>query len=124
MSNNRKRKKLKITRAEKAERKSSTDLQTGLREGTIIPVDRTKIFSHSVLPTIPDYFRDRPFKCKDCDKDDLWTAKEQKRWYEELGGEIESVAIRCRPCRQKEKLRKEQARREHLDGLKKQNPKT
>src|SRR6267154_6713005 len=51
-----------------------------------------------------------------CERD-LWTAKQQKRWYEEQCGEIEAVAIRCRACRRKEKSRRELARNVHLDGL-------
>ncbi len=93
------------------------ELLAGLKNGTIIAVDRSKVFSRSVLPTIPDYYRDSLFTCKDCGAQELWTAKQQQRWYEEQGGEIEAIAIRCRACRRKEQLRKEAARKIHLDGL-------
>src|SRR2546423_11509169 len=112
-----KRMKLKTIRAEKRATQERLNLLAGIKAGTIVPVDRLKVFSRSVLPKIPDYYRDTWFTCKDCGERDLWTAKQQKRWYEEQGGEIEAVAIRCRACRRKEKSRRELARRVHLDGL-------
>ena len=119
MSNKRKRQQLKQNRLDKADQEVAQALEAGLAAGTIIRVDRSKVSSRSVLPTIPEYYRDQWFTCKDCGDDDLWTAKQQRKWYEEQGGEIEAIAIRCRPCRQKEKLRKAEARRVHLEGLEK-----
>ena len=122
-SNKQKRQKLKLTRAEKKAELARIELLVGLKKGTIIAVDRSKVFSRSVLPKIPDYYRDTWFTCKDCGEQDLWTAKQQKRWYEEQGGEIEAIAIRCRACRRKEKLRRETARKIHFEGMaRKRNP--
>ena len=117
MSNKRKRQLLKQHRADRVEDEAAKNLRAGLKDGTIIRVDKSKVFSHSVLPTIPDHYRDTWFTCRDCGEEDLWTAKQQQRWYEEQGGEIESIAIRCRACRKKEKARKEEARRVHFEGL-------
>jgi len=108
---------IKQRRESKKERKKRAEFELGLKRGTIIPVDKAKIISRSVLPEIPDYYEDRWFTCKDCGERDLWAAKQQKRWYEEQGGEIEAIAIRCRSCRRKEKARKEAGRKIHLDGL-------
>jgi len=126
MSNKRKRQQLKQHRADKLELETAKVLEAGQKDGTIIKVDKSKVFSRSVLPTIPNYYRDRWFTCKDCGENDLWTAKQQKKWYEDQGGEIESIAVRCRPCRKKEKSRIEEARRIHLEGLEKrsQSPQT
>jgi hypothetical protein len=88
-----------------------------LRKGTIVAVDRSKIISRSAIPSIPDYYRDTWFTCKDCGKRELWTAKQQQRWHEEQGGEIEAIAVRCRACRRKLKLRREAARKIHLEGI-------
>jgi hypothetical protein len=116
-SSKQKRQKLKLTRAKRKAALAQAGLRAGLNQGTIIAVDKTKIFSRSVLPRIPDYYRDTWFTCKDCGAQDLWTAKQQQRWYEEQHGEIEAIAIRCRACRRKEKLRRESARKIHLQGL-------
>lgn len=116
-SNRHKRQRLKTSRPEKRAEQERLELQAGLRAGTIIPVDRSKVFSRSVVPQIPECYRDRWFTCKDCGEREVWTARQQKRWYEEQGGEIEAIAIRCRACRRKERLRRETARRIHLEGL-------
>jgi predicted RNA-binding Zn-ribbon protein involved in translation (DUF1610 family) len=116
-SSKQKRQKLKLTRAERKAELERVELLTGLRKGTIIAVDRSKIFSRSVLPRIPDYYRDTLFTCKDCGEQELWTARQQQRWYEEQRGEIEAIAIRCRACRRKEKLRRDTARKIHLEGI-------
>lgn len=77
---------------------------------------------------IPDfvqrgYYQDRPFHCKDCGKAELWTAAQQRWWYEEAQGDVWTLAVRCRACRQAERARKAEARRIHREGLAmKQNP--
>jgi len=97
--------------------KERIEHRVGLKRGTIIAVDKSKVCSHSVLPTIPDFYRDTWFTCIDCGEKELWTARQQQRWYEEQGGEIEAIAIRCRTCRRQEKSRQATARRVHLEGL-------
>lgn len=116
-SNKQKRQKLKQTRAERKAEAERVELLAGIKKGTIIAVDRTRVFSRSVLPEIPDYYRDTWFTCRDCGEQEVWTAKQQQRWHEEQGGEIEAIAIRCRACRRKEKLRRETARKIHLEGI-------
>jgi len=116
-SNKQKRRKLKLTRAERKAKLERIDLLAALKKGTVMPVDRSKVFSRSLLPNIPEYYRDTLFTCKDCDEQELWTAKQQQRWYEDQGGEIEAIAIRCRACRRKDKLRRDTARKDHLEGL-------
>ena len=116
-SNKQKRQKLRRTRAERKAKSERVDILAGLENGTMIPVDRSTVFSRSVLPKIPDFYRDTWFTCKDCGQQELWTAWQQQRWYEEQGGEIEAIAVRCRACRHKEKLRRDTARKIHLEGI-------
>jgi hypothetical protein len=63
------------------------------------------------------YYVDQPFKCKGCGKDEIWTATQQKWWYEVAKGYVYSTAMLCRPCRRKEQARRNEARRVHLEGL-------
>jgi hypothetical protein len=63
------------------------------------------------------YYVDRPFVCKDCGKSEVWTATQQKWWYETAKGDVWKVAVRCRPCRRRERERKAAARKVHLEGL-------
>jgi hypothetical protein len=72
---------------------------------------------------VPDFldrgfYLDTPFRCKDCDKEEIWTATQQKWWYEVAKGYVYSTAVRCRPCRRRERIRKQEARETHLQGLK------
>ena len=113
----RKRKLLKLTRADKRKRMQQRDEYRRIKNGSVQPVDRNKIYSRSVMPHIPSIYEDYPFRCRDCGKGEIWTARQQKRWYEEQGGEIETRATRCRSCRRKEHERKSEARRVHLEGL-------
>jgi Probable zinc-ribbon domain len=39
------------------------------------------------------------FTCRDCGVNEVWTAKQQKLWYEDWQGPVFSVAQRCRRCR-------------------------
>ncbi len=116
-SNKLKREKLKLIRAGKKAELERLEFQEGLRNRKVIPVDKSKIISRRAIPSIPDHYWDVSFTCKDCGKEELWTAKQQKRWQEEQGGEIEAIAIRCRDCRRKLKARREAARKVHFDGL-------
>lgn len=130
-SNKQKRQQLRLRRVEReAERERAESLARrseverekaallpSLRKGTVIAVDPARIVSRSAVPRIPDYYRDTWFTCKACGARELWTARQQQRWYEEQGGEIEAIAVRCRACRRQEKLRRATARMVHLDGL-------
>lgn len=47
----------------------------------------------------PLYYEDRPFRCVDCGCEEVWTAEQQKWWYETAKGPIYSTAVRCHACR-------------------------
>ena len=66
---------------------------------------------------LPLFYVDYAFNCRDCGCEQIWTGKQQKWWYEIMQGNIDSVAVRCRPCRKKEQQRKKLARDTHLSGL-------
>jgi hypothetical protein len=65
------------------------------------------------------YYLDLAFVCKDCGAQGVWPAGRQKWWYEVAKGHPDTTAIRCKPCRAKERARKEAARRVAQAGLKK-----
>ncbi len=123
-SNKQRRQEIKAHRLHRAER------QIQIRRVNARPVDRP-IGTEPVTPTrlrattsygIPDfvqrgYYQDRPFRCKDCGVEEIWTAAQQQWWYEVAQGDVWTVAIRCRACRQSERARKAEARRIHREGL-------
>jgi hypothetical protein len=47
----------------------------------------------------PLFYEDYEFTCVDCGRHEVWTAEQQKWWYEVAKGSIYSRAMRCRACR-------------------------
>ena len=85
-------------------------------DGAIL-ADREALRHNNTYGLLPLFYVDYAFNCRDCEAAQIWTAKQQKWWYEVMQGNINSVAVRCRPCRKKEQQRKKQARDTHLSGL-------
>ena len=83
-----------------------------------IKVDPEKLNMGNTYSSPPEYYYDAEFDCIDCGSHEIWTARQQKWWYEEAGGYFFAVAVRCRKCREKERERKEEARKTHKEGLK------
>jgi hypothetical protein len=46
-----------------------------------------------------DFFEDVEFTCRDCGREQVWTASDQKWWFEVAGGSLYSGAARCGACR-------------------------
>lgn len=123
-SNKQRRQEIKAQRLRRSER------QVQIRRVNARPVNRP-VGTEPVTPTrlrptnsygIPDfvqrgYYQDRPLRCKDCGIEEVWTAVQQRWWYEVAQGDVWTVAVRCRPCRQRERERKAEARRIHAEGL-------
>ncbi len=45
------------------------------------------------------WYVDSRFRCRDCGRDEVWRAAQQKWWYEVAKGSVESTAVQCRACR-------------------------
>ena len=65
----------------------------------------------------PLFYVDRRFVCIDCGAREVWTAADQKWWYEVAKGKLESRAVRCSTCRKPHQARVDAARKAHLQGL-------
>jgi hypothetical protein len=84
-------------------------------------VNRTALAPHGSYSE-PEFvtrgsYSDRPFECVDCGKAEVWTAEQQKWWYEVAKGDVFTTARRCRACRRRERERQTEARRVHLEGI-------
>lgn len=88
------------------------------KAATRLPVDESKLNMGNTYDSPPDYYYDIEFTCRDCGSVEIWKAAQQKWWYEEAGGYFFATAVRCRGCREKERDRKNEARRTHLEGKK------
>lgn len=63
------------------------------------------------------YYVDQPFRCCDCGVDEVWTARQQKWWYEIAKGDRWTIAKRCRACRKSVRQRSEAATRKRQGGV-------
>jgi hypothetical protein len=70
------------------------------------------------------YYLDLPFLCHGCGKEEVWTATQQKWWYEVAKGFAYSTAKLCRTCRREARARSDESRRLHLEGLARKKKKT
>jgi hypothetical protein len=82
-----------------------------------LPADLAKLTHDGTYGPRPRFYVAKPFACVDCGKDEVWTAADQKWWYEEAQGKIASRANRCGDCRRKRRLRRSEERRVHIEGL-------
>lgn len=123
-SSKQRREELKASRQKRAEKQARKKQQ----EAVMLYPARVSVNPALLQPSnsygVPDfvargYYLDQPFSCRDCGKEELWTATQQKWWYEIAKGYVYSTATRCRACRRRERERKTQARRVHLEGVKK-----
>jgi hypothetical protein len=122
----------------RAAKRAKKAMEEGLARARKEAVEQQKLLRNQVLvdpvrlrPTnsygIPDFvergfYVDRPFRCKDCGRAEVWTASQQKWWYEIAKGDVWTMARRCRPCRRRERERKTEARRVHQEGLARKGP--
>lgn len=66
----------------------------------VVDADRALLARHNnTYATLPAFYVDTIFTCRDCGQEQVWTARQQKWWYEERLGPIDSTAVRCLPCR-------------------------
>jgi len=86
-----------------------------------LSVDASKLNMGNTYDSPPEYYYDIEFTCQDCGSVEIWKAAQQKWWYEEAGGYFFTTAIRCRACREKERNRRDEARRVHLEGKLRKN---
>jgi len=66
----------------------------------------------------PLFYRDITFHCKDCRKHEMWSATQQRWYYEIAKGSLLFQATRCRACRKKhreETLRQRELLRLHRE---------
>ena len=108
-------------RAKRGARLRERELQQKIRPLERAPVNVEALASYKSYGTpafvMRGYYQNIPFRCQGCGKDEIWTAMQQKWWYEVAKGYVYSTASFCRPCRKKEQARRTEARRVHLEGI-------
>jgi hypothetical protein len=99
-SNKQKRQEIKKNRQKKADKIKTNYLPKVL-------ADHEQLRHNNTYDLLPNFYVDKSFICRDCGSSQVWTALQQKWWYEVAKGNINSTAVRCRSCRQKLRLIKE-----------------
>lgn len=69
-----------------------------------LPADHSKLDHVNTYGPLPDYYIDQPFTCRDCGKEEIWRARDQKWYYEEAKGHIDATAVRCHSCRKRREV--------------------
>jgi Probable zinc-ribbon domain len=109
-----------IERAAAKDAEKLAEAQWAAAQGGAI-VDPTALAPNNSYD-VPDfvtrrYYLDKPFICEGCGRQEVWTAVQQKWWYEEAKGSVFATAKFCRPCRRQEQARRAEARRIHQEGI-------
>ena len=68
-----------------------------------VQADHAKLDHINTYGSLPDFYLDRPFCCRQCGKWEIWKALDQKWYYEEAKGHIDAVAVECHSCRKNKK---------------------
>lgn len=93
---------------------------SSLRPIYSVVADHSELLHNNTYGPLPNFYVDIAFTCRDCGSEEIWTAKQQKWWYEIAKGHIDSTAIRCRSCRNKIKAEKEQQKK-HMEEMAQKN---
>jgi putative zinc ribbon protein len=117
-----KRTEIRIKREKRSRKKSEkpkadTTAKLAERPINVVAVNVGALAHNNTYGPLPLFYVDKPFVCRDCGKAEVWTATQQKWWYEVAKGHIDSHAVRCRACRRSEQQRRAEARRVHMEGL-------
>jgi predicted RNA-binding Zn-ribbon protein involved in translation (DUF1610 family) len=81
-----------------------------------IPVNPDEVVYRTAIIQLPLFYVDKEFTCKDCGSKEIWTARQQKWWYEIAKGNFESTAVKCRSCRNKIKSAKD-TQKKHMEEM-------
>jgi len=81
----------------------------GLPPGAVA-ADTSQQIPISTYGSPKKFYVDINFTCRDCSRDETWTAEQQKWFYEVAKGSLYATANRCRECRNKLRDSKESQR--------------
>ncbi|WP_082859086.1 zinc-ribbon domain containing protein [Planctomyces sp. SH-PL62] len=109
-----------------AHRKASAERAKGeaLERGLAVDLSALALHGSYSQPDFVErgYYVDRPFACKSCGISQVWSASQQKWWYEVAQGDVFSTAVLRRPCRRRERDEREKARHRVGDPNPYKNP--
>jgi hypothetical protein len=118
-SGRQRRAEIDLKRAKSREKVASRSRQEALRNNVMVNPALLRPTNSYSIPDFVErgYYVDRSFRCKDCGKAEVWSPTQQKWWYESAKGDVWTTAVRCRPCRRRERERVAAARVVSTAGL-------
>lgn len=108
--------------AQKKKKKKKDGLPKGMPAGAIAADPLKQVPNNSYDPP-PLWYVDKNFVCVDCGEEEVWTAAQQKWYFEEAKGTLYAIAKRCHSCRMKIRADKE-LQRKQMDASKKARDKS
>lgn len=121
-SNKQRRLEIKTKRRKRAEALKADPFKASyLRPLYSVAADHSELIHNSTYGPLPLFYVDKPFSCQDCKAVEIWTAKNQKWWFEIVKGNIDSTAINCLSCRIKRRTEKE-LQKAHMAEMAKRKP--
>jgi len=69
------------------------------RHSSALLADQSKLEHINTYGWLPEFYIDKPFRCRDCGKEEIWKAADQKWYYEETKAHMDATAVRCHDCR-------------------------
>lgn len=109
---------IKEKRRKKAQKNKDIDVYSATTKMPrhAVKANPAKLAHNNTYGLLPLFYIDKEFTCIDCGSDEIWTAKQQKWWYEMAKGHIDSTAVRCRRCRDKIKKQKDD-QKAHMEEM-------
>ena len=116
-SGKQRRREIKEKRRKRAEKLDiDTSVETKPLPTGSVEADHNELIHNNTYGPLPLFYIDKVFTCRDCGSNELWTAKQQKWWYEVAKGHIDSTAVRCRKCRDTIKAEKDEQKK-HMEEM-------
>ncbi|MCP4875957.1 MAG: hypothetical protein GY896_10865 [Gammaproteobacteria bacterium] len=66
---------------------------------TTVPADVSKLDHINTYGSLPEYYIDQVFTCRQCGQHEIWKAEDQNWYYEDAKGHIDAIAVKCHACR-------------------------
>lgn len=104
VSDKRKKRKFDAKREKRRLKRVADDgrLQNGVEiPRGAVPADRSQQVPNNSYSPPPSFYVDKEFVCVDCGREEIWSAQQQKWYYEVAKGSLYATAVRCRGCRRK-----------------------
>lgn len=73
------------------------------RQMSAVPADRSMLAHINTYGDLPEFYIDRPFRCRDCGREEIWKAADQKWYFEVVKAHTDAHTVRCHACRRRKK---------------------